>query len=47
MSKKVPIVFHNGSNYVYHLIIKLLAEEFEKQLTFLGENTAKCIIFLA
>ena len=30
MSKKVLIIFRNGSNYVYHLIIKVLAEEFEK-----------------
>ena len=26
--KKIPIVFHNGSNYDYHFIIKELAEEF-------------------
>ena len=29
---KLPIVFHNGSNYDYHFIIKELAEEFKKQL---------------
>ena len=28
--KQIPIVFHNGSNYVCHLIIKKLAEEFEE-----------------
>ena len=28
--KKNPIVFHNGSNYDYHFIIKELAEEFKK-----------------
>ena len=39
--KKVPIVFHNGSNYDYHFIIKELAEEFERQFTCLGENTEK------
>ena len=37
--KKIPIVFHNGSNYDYHFILKVLAEEFKKQITFLGENT--------
>ena len=38
-------VFHNGSNYDYHFIIKELAEEFKKQFTFSGKNTAKCITF--
>ena len=28
--KKIPIVFHNGSNYDYHFIIKEVAEEFKK-----------------
>ena len=26
---KIPIVFHNGSNYDYHFFIKELAEEFK------------------
>ena len=38
-------IFHNGSKYDYHFIIKKLAEEFEKQLTCLGENTEKYIFF--
>ena len=42
----VPKIFHNGSNYDYHYIIKELAEEFKKQFTFLGENTEKYIIFI-
>ena len=37
--KKVPIPFHNGSNYDYHFIIKELEEEFKKQFTSLGGNT--------
>ena len=41
--KKIPIVFHNGSNYDYHFIIDELAEEFTKQFTFLEENTEKYI----
>ena len=45
MSKKIPIVFHNGSNYDYHFIIKELAQEFQKQFTCLGENTEKYITF--
>ena len=28
-SKGIPVVFHNGSTYDYHFIIKNLAEEFE------------------
>ena len=43
--KNIPLVFHNGSNYDYHFIIKNLAEEFKKQFTCLLENTEKCIIF--
>ena len=43
--KKIPIVFHKGSNYDYHFIIKELAKEFEKQFTCLGENTEKYITF--
>ena len=43
--KKIPIAFHNGSNYDYHFIIKELAEEFKKQLNCLGENTEKYITF--
>ena len=31
MLKKIPIFFHNGSNYDYHFIIKELAKEFKKQ----------------
>ena len=43
--KKIPIVFHNGSNHDYHFIIKDLAEELQKQFTCLGENTEKYITF--
>ena len=43
--KKIPIVFHNGSTYDYHFIIKKLAEEFEGEFECLGENTEKCITF--
>ena len=30
--KKIPITFHNGSNYDYHFIIKELVEEFKKTI---------------
>ena len=43
--KKIPIVFHNGSNYDYHFIIKELVEEFKKQFTGLGQNNEKYITF--
>ena len=39
--KRVPIVFHNGSNFDYHFIIKELAEKIKKQFNCLGENTKK------
>ena len=45
--KKIPTVFHNGSNYGYHFIIKELAEEFKKQFTCLGQSTEKYITFTA
>ena len=43
--KETPIVFHNGSTYDYHFIIKELAEEFTEQFECLRENTEKCITF--
>ena len=36
-------MFHTGSTYDYHFIIKKVANEFEGQLECLGENTAKNI----
>ena len=43
--KEIPVVFHNGSKYDYHFIIKNLAEEFEGEFECLGENTEKHITF--
>ena len=43
--REVPIVFHNGSTYDYHFIIKELVKEFEGNFECLGENTEKYIIF--
>ena len=45
MPNKLPVVFLNGSNYNYHLIIKELANEFVGQFECLGENTEKYRIF--
>ena len=45
LSKEIPIVFHNGSIYDYHFIIKELVKEFEGNFECLGENTEKYITF--
>ena len=42
---EIPVVFHNGSTYDYHFIIKNLAEEFEGEFECLGQNTEKYITF--
>ena len=36
--KEIRVVFHNGSTYHYHFIIKGLAEKFEGQFECLGKN---------
>ena len=43
--KEIPVVFHNGSTYDSHFIIKDLAEKFEGQFECLGENTEKYMTF--
>ena len=43
--KEIPTVFHNGSTYDYHFIIKELAKKFESNFECLGENTEKYITF--
>ena len=43
--KEIPVVFHNGSTYDYHFIIKQLAKEFKGNFDCLGENTEKYITF--
>ena len=43
--KKIPIVFHNGSNNDYYFAMKDSAEKFEKPFTCLGKNTKKYITF--
>ena len=45
--KEIPIVFHNGSSYDYHFIMKELVKEFEGNFECLGENTEKYITFSA
>ena len=44
---KVPIVFHNGSTYDYHFIIKQLAEDFKGQFECLGVKYKKIYCFFS
>ena len=46
LTYKIPVVFHNGSIYDYHFIIKELAEEFQGKFECLGETTEKYIPLL-
>ena len=39
------MVFHYGSNYNYHFLVRILRKIFEKQFTCSGENTEKYITF--
>ena len=41
MPKEITTDFHNGSNYNYHFIIKVLGKKSEEQLTCLGKNSEK------
>ena len=43
--KGIPMAFHNGSDYIYHFIIKEVAEEFEGQFPCVKENIEKYITF--
>ena len=45
VSKEIPLVFHNGSIYDYHFIIKELEKEFEGNFECLSKNTEKYITF--
>ena len=42
--KKISVVFHNRANCII-MIIKVLAEEFKKKFSCLGENTKKYMTF--
>ena len=45
IQKEILVVFHNGSTYDYHFIIKELVKESEGNFECLGENTEKYITF--
>ena len=43
--KDIPVLFHNGSNYDFNLIIKELAEEFKSELQCIPVNTNHSCFF--
>ena len=43
--KNIPVIFHNGSTYDYHFIIRELVRELEGHFECLGKNTEKYITF--
>ena len=43
--KEIPVLFHNGSVYDYHFMIKYLVREFEGNFECLGESNETCISF--
>ena len=45
-TKKISVVFHNGSKYDWHLLVKELAKEFDfGKFKCLGENTENYMSF--
>ena len=45
IQRDIPIIFHNGSTYDYHFIIRELVKEFEGNFECFGVNTEKYITF--
>ena len=43
ITKDIPVIFHKGSIYDNHFIIRELANEFEGEFECLGENTEKSL----
>ena len=41
MPNEIPVVFHRGSTYDYHFIIKELGNEFEGEFACIEENEEK------
>ena len=39
MPNEIPVVFHNGSKYNYHFMMKELANELEGPIECIGENS--------
>ena len=45
ISRNIPVVFHNGSTYDNHFIIKELVKKSKGEFESLGENTEKYITY--
>ena len=45
VSKCIPVVFHNGSSYDNHFVIRQLVKDFKGYFNCVGENTEKYISF--
>ena len=45
MPKFIPVIFHNGSRYDNHLIIRQISKDFNGYFKCTGENTEKYITF--
>ena len=45
ITEDIPVVFHNGSIYDNHFIIKEFVNEFEMKFDCLGDNTEKIYYF--
>ena len=45
MPNEIPVVFHKGSNYDYHSIIKELASEFDGQFECLQKMQKRTKLF--
>ena len=43
--KDIPVLFHNGSNYDFNLIITELGKEFRSELQCIPVNTNKYVFF--
>ena len=43
--KEIPVVFHSGSSYDYHFIVKELTKKLQGQFECLGENAEKYMTF--
>ena len=41
VSNEIPVVFHNGSKYVFHFIIKEFTNDFDGKFECIGENSEK------